>query len=32
MREAMEWLNRYERLWTVSIDRLVALVEQDGER
>jgi DNA-binding transcriptional ArsR family regulator len=32
MREAMEWLQRYERLWTVSIDRLVALVEKDGER
>jgi len=32
MREAMEWLKRYERLWTVSIDRLVALVEEDGER
>ena len=32
MREAMEWLQRYERLWTVSIDRLVALVEEDGER
>jgi DNA-binding transcriptional ArsR family regulator len=32
MREAMEWLNRYERLWTVSIDRLAALVEEDGER
>ena len=32
MREAMEWLNRYERLWTVSLDRLVALVEEDGER
>ena len=32
MREAMEWLKRYERLWTVSIDRLVALVEKDGER
>ena len=29
MRDAMEWLNRYESLWTVSIDRLVALVE-DG--
>ena len=28
MREAMEWLKRYERLWTVSIDRLVALVEE----
>ncbi len=31
MREAMEWLNRYESLWTVSIDRLVAFVEEDGE-
>ena len=31
MREAMAWLQRYERLWTVSIDRLVALVEKDGE-
>lgn len=32
MREAMEWLKRYERFWTVSLDRLVALVEEDGER
>ncbi len=32
MREAMEWLSRYEHLWTLSIDRLVALVEKDGER
>jgi DNA-binding transcriptional ArsR family regulator len=32
MREAMEWLKGYERLWTVSLDRLVALVEEDGER
>lgn len=31
MREAMEWLTRYERFWTVSLDRLVAFVE-DGER
>ena len=31
MREAMEWLRRYERLWSVSIDRLVALVEEEGE-
>jgi DNA-binding transcriptional ArsR family regulator len=30
MREAMEWLGRYERFWTISIDRLVALVEEDG--
>ncbi|MES2193126.1 MAG: metalloregulator ArsR/SmtB family transcription factor [Pseudomonadota bacterium] len=32
MREAMEWLKRYERLWTVSLDRLVALVEKDDAR
>lgn len=32
MQAAMEWLNRYERLWTVSIDRLVALVEEEGEQ
>jgi DNA-binding transcriptional ArsR family regulator len=32
MREAMEWLKRYERFWTASIDRLAALVEKDGER
>lgn len=32
MQAAMEWLNRYERLWTVSIDRLAALVEEEGGR
>src|SRR3954464_8615237 len=32
MREAIAWLNRYERFWTVSLDRLAALVEEDGER
>jgi DNA-binding transcriptional ArsR family regulator len=32
MREAMEWLQQYERFWAVSIDRLVALVEKDDER
>lgn len=31
MQEAMDWLRRYERLWTVSLDRLTALVEEDGE-
>jgi len=31
MQEAMEWLKRYERLWSVSMDRLVALVEKDDE-
>lgn len=30
MQEAMEWLRRYENLWTVSLDRLVALVEKDS--
>lgn len=29
MQEAMAWLQRYERLWTLSIDRLVAFVEKD---
>jgi DNA-binding transcriptional ArsR family regulator len=29
MREAVEWLRRYERFWTVSIDQLVAFVERD---
>lgn len=31
MQEAMAWLNRYESLWTVSMDRLVALVEEDEQ-
>jgi DNA-binding transcriptional ArsR family regulator len=31
MREAMDWLRRYERFWTVSLDRLVAFVEAEGE-
>jgi DNA-binding transcriptional ArsR family regulator len=31
MPAAMAWLNRYERLWTTSLDRLVTLVEKDGE-
>lgn len=32
MREAMQWIKRYERMWTASIDRLAALVEEHGER
>jgi len=32
MREAMAWLSQYERFWNVSLDRLVALVEEGGER
>lgn len=31
MREAMAWLERYEGLWTISLDRLVAFVEEDSE-
>lgn len=30
MREAMAWLERYESLWTMSLDRLVTFVEEDG--
>ena len=32
MREAIAWLNRYERFWTASLDRLAALVEEDEEQ
>ena len=28
MREAMAWLNRYERFWTGSLDRLAAYAER----
>jgi DNA-binding transcriptional ArsR family regulator len=31
MQEAMAWLKRYENFWTVSLDRLVALVERNSE-
>ena len=31
IREAMRWLRQYERFWSVSLDRLTALVEQDRE-
>jgi DNA-binding transcriptional ArsR family regulator len=27
MREAMEWLRRYERFWSAGLDRLTALAE-----
>lgn len=30
MREAMDWLRRYEDFWTVSLDRLVAVAEEEG--
>lgn len=29
MREAVQWLNQYERFWTASLDRLTALVEEE---
>jgi DNA-binding transcriptional ArsR family regulator len=32
MQEAMVWLKRYERFWRVSLDRLVAPVEEDDQR
>lgn len=30
MREALAWLEHYERFWTASLDRLVALVESEA--
>jgi DNA-binding transcriptional ArsR family regulator len=32
MREAMDWLRKYERFWSASIDRLAALVEEDEKQ
>src|SRR6476646_319326 len=29
MREAMDWLRRYERFWSSSLDRLVAYAESE---
>src|SRR5476651_2502830 len=29
MREANEWLNRYQRFWTERLDRLSAFLEED---
>jgi len=29
MQEAMDWLQRYERFWSKSVDRLVEFVEGD---
>jgi DNA-binding transcriptional ArsR family regulator len=31
MRKAITWLNRYERFWAVSLDRLALIVEEDRE-
>jgi DNA-binding transcriptional ArsR family regulator len=30
MEEAMEWLGRYQRFWSESLDRLAAFVEEDA--
>src|SRR5207249_3127175 len=32
MREAMDWLRRYERFWPASLDRLAALRRKQGNR
>jgi DNA-binding transcriptional ArsR family regulator len=29
MAQAMDWLNRYQRFWSESLDRLAAFVEED---
>jgi DNA-binding transcriptional ArsR family regulator len=29
MEQAMDWLNRYQRFWSESLDRLAAFVEED---
>jgi DNA-binding transcriptional ArsR family regulator len=31
MEEATDWLNRYQRFWSESLDRLVTFVEEDEE-
>ncbi|MCC7271905.1 MAG: helix-turn-helix transcriptional regulator [Alphaproteobacteria bacterium] len=30
MRDAMEWLHRYERFWSGQLDRLAAFLEEEG--
>lgn len=32
MKDAMDWLHRYERFWSASLDRLTALVEEEERR
>jgi len=32
MREALEWLRRYEHFWAASLDRLTAYAESEGAR
>lgn len=30
MRDAIDWLERYQRFWTESLDRLAAFLDEDG--
>jgi DNA-binding transcriptional ArsR family regulator len=30
MKEAIDWLKRYERFWSANLDRLVEFLEQDA--
>src|SRR3954463_1414753 len=30
MEQAMQWLNRYQRFWSETLDRLAAFVEEDS--
>ncbi len=32
LKEAVDWLGHYEAFWNVSLDRLAAFVEEDGEK
>ena len=32
LEEAERWLRQWEKFWTMSLDRLEALIEQDKER
>ncbi|HWA44613.1 MAG TPA: metalloregulator ArsR/SmtB family transcription factor [Hypericibacter adhaerens] len=32
MKEAMDWLHRYERFWTERLDRLAAFVEREERK
>jgi DNA-binding transcriptional ArsR family regulator len=32
LEEAERWLRQWEKFWTISLDRLEALIEQDKER
>ena len=32
LKEAEDWLKQWEKFWTMRLDRLQALVEEDSER